>query len=179
MILLWFLLQEVGFCMLPISFIVQGIPFEHYSFTYCFGVSCALFSCGSSSMVWRILVPNAVGKSCARLEYCSSPYYLRSFYSNVIRMPCMQFTRHSSSITWGIPWSNTVGKSCAHCLPPITYGVLGPISLECLMCGSHTDCSSPIAWGISWSNAIGLPCVQFVHCLSPIVFWGIPASTLF
>src|SRR5712675_2098781 len=53
-------------------------------------------------------------------------------------MPCVQFTRRSSPITWGIPWSNTVGKSCTCCFPSITWGVLGPISLECLMCGLHT-----------------------------------------
>jgi len=51
MIPFWFLLQELGFYALPISFIIWGIPFQHHSFAYYFGVSCALFSCGSSSMV--------------------------------------------------------------------------------------------------------------------------------
>jgi len=170
MILPWFLLQEVGFCMLPVSFIVQRIPFEHYSFTYCFGVSYALFSYGSSPMVWGILIPNAVGKSCTQLTCCSSPYYLGSFYSNVIGMPCVQFTRHSSPITWGIPWSNTVGKSCARCLPSITWRVLGPISLECLMCGSYTV--YPLLLG-EFLGPMLLDCLVCNSCIvHPLLFFG-------
>jgi len=89
-------------------------------------------------MVWGILVPNAIGKSCARLARYSSPYYLGSFYSNIIGISYTWFGHRSSPIAWGIPWSNTVGKSCAHCSPPITWRVLGPISLECLICSLRT-----------------------------------------
>jgi len=72
----WFLLQELGFCTLPISFLIQTIPFEHHSFVYYFGVSCAPFSCSLFLIVWRILVPDAIGKSCMQLTCCLSPYLL-------------------------------------------------------------------------------------------------------
>jgi len=55
-------------------------------------------------------------------------------------------------------------------LPSITWGVLGPISLECLMCGSHTV--HPLLLG-EFLGPMLLDCLVYNSCIVySLLFFG-------